>query len=95
MKIPELTHLQFAVLLALKDGLPKRGSAIREWLAELDQAHVLTSFYALMNRMSDLVEKEPRMSMIGKRAVTESWYTITKKGLEKMELARKFYERES
>lgn len=92
-KLPELTHLQFAVLMALEDGLATRGSAIRHWLKDVGQEQLLTSFYSLMKRMDGYVTKEPRMEIIGERALTEIWYTITKKGLEAMEQSRKFYER--
>jgi DNA-binding PadR family transcriptional regulator len=92
MPLPDLTTLQFAVLLVL-GGVERSGREIRSKLAEQGVSKTLAAFYQLMARMEDakLVEGSYHKAEVAGQPVQERWYKITGAGIRAYNEAQSFY----
>jgi len=92
MPLPDLTTLQFAVLLAL-GAVERSGKELRERLAKEGVSKTLAAFYQLMARMEDakLVEGSYRRAEVAGQPVQERWYKITAAGIRAYNEAQAFY----
>lgn len=92
MGIPDLTHLQFAVLSVLMDG-ELSGRELRTALAQLGQKHSLAAFYQIMGRMEDgsLVKGRYEQQMVAGVAIKERVYEVTGDGHAAFEASLQFY----
>ena len=92
MKIPELTHLQFAVLDIL-GGVERPGWLIRDKLAEVGEKKTLPAFYQMMARLEDagFVKGEYYKVEVDGHPVNERRYKITGHGIKAVQKALEFY----
>ena len=92
MKLPELSHLQFAVLGALLGG-ERRGLDLRRHLGQLRVRHSGPAFYQMMSRLEDagLVEGWYTQKVVAGQIIKERNYTVTAAGRRAWNEARAFY----
>ena len=90
--LPELTHLQFAVLSILM-GSKRTGRHIREKLAEQGVRKSLAAFYQLMARLEDagMIKGWYEQVTIDGQTVKERHYEILAHGVRCLEQTRNFY----
>jgi DNA-binding PadR family transcriptional regulator len=91
--LPEITHLQFAVLDALKPG-ETSGRQIRKRIIERRRIRKSgPAFYQLMARLEDakLVKGWYRDKIIEDYPIKERVYRITAPGIRALQSARDFY----
>jgi DNA-binding PadR family transcriptional regulator len=92
-KLPELSHLQFAVLDVL--GTAKMtGKQLRAGLKEIGISKSGPTFYQAMARMEEakLVEGWYNQSVIDGQLIKEREYRITGAGLKALNETKRFYE---
>ena len=91
-RLPEITHLQFLVLHALRSGT-RRGLALRELLRRHGVRRSGPAFYQMMARLEDagLVEGRYERRVHEGHAVKERRYEITRAGAAAWEATRAFY----
>ncbi len=92
MNLPQITHLQFAVLSSIVDG-KKSGFEIRDVLNKLNSKKSLPAFYQLMARMEEgkLVKGEYVDSEVNGERVRERHYRITANGARVHQAVAEFY----
>lgn len=92
MKLPALSHLQFAVLGALLAG-EQRGRELRRHLAQLRVRHSGPAFYQMMSRLEDagLIEGWYTQKVVGGQIIKERRYAVTAAGRRAWNEARAFY----
>jgi len=92
MKLPELSHLQFAVLGSLLAD-ERRGRELRRHLAQLRVRHSGPAFYQMMSRLEDagLIEGWYTQKVVGGQIIKERRYAITAAGRRAWHEARAFY----
>src|SRR5688572_8759241 len=92
MPIPDLTHLQFLVLLII-GGIERPGRYVREKLAEEGQRTSLPAFYQMMARLEEAkyIKTSTRQLDIDGQKVQERWYKVTAAGLRACHDTREFY----
>lgn len=92
MPIPELTHLQFAILGYLI-GSEKAGREIREMLNQEGAQKSGPAFYQLMSRLEDakLVKGRYEQKTVEGVVIKERRYEITTQGMSAWQLTRDFY----
>jgi DNA-binding PadR family transcriptional regulator len=92
MKLPGLSHLQFAVLGALL-AEEQRGRELRRHLAQLRVRHSGPAFYQMMSRLEDagLIEGWYTQKVVGGQIIKERRYAITAAGRRAWQEARAFY----
>ncbi|MGC4017501.1 MAG: helix-turn-helix transcriptional regulator [Luteolibacter sp.] len=92
MSIPELTHLQIAVLDALGPR-EKSGRELREALKSLNVNKSGPAFYQMMARLEDskFVTGKYDEKIIDGQRIKERRYTLTGEGAKAMREARQFY----
>ena len=92
MPLPEITHLQFYVLLVI-GGVERSGRYVREKLAEEGQRKSLPAFYQMMARLEEagLVKASTRQLDIDGQKVNERWYKVTGAGLKALHETQEFY----
>src|SRR5262245_60295673 len=90
--IPELTHLQFIVLGALRAGT-RPGRAIRRALVRHGIKRDGPAFYQMMARLEDaaLVAGEYEQKIVGGQIIKERRYTLTDRGEKAWSATREFY----
>lgn len=90
--LPEITHLQYAVLNFLLTG-EKSGRDIRRELAKLGPRRSAPSFYQMMARLEDekLVHGRYIETVIERQRIKERHYQISKVGTVAVKAAREFY----
>jgi DNA-binding PadR family transcriptional regulator len=93
MGLPELTHLQIAVLGTLMNG-ELTGRSLREQLAGLGQKHTRAAFYQLMGRLEDsgFVKGRYDHQMIEGVAIKERVYEVTGSGSAAYDAALAYYQ---
>jgi DNA-binding PadR family transcriptional regulator len=91
-KIPELSHLQFAVLDVLGAGV-KRGKDLRTGLSELGIKKSGPSFYQMMARLEEAkcVEGWYSQEIIEGQIIKERQYRITGNGVRALNQTKQFY----
>ena len=92
MSLPEVTHLQFLVLGALKDSeLP--GRLLRDVLAEHGARKSLAAFYQLMMRLEDagFVAGWYEQQVVDSQLLKERHYKITAAGVAAWQSVVDFY----
>src|SRR5258706_15571811 len=92
MKLPELSHLQFAVRGALLQD-EQRGRELRRHLSQLRVRHSGPAFYQMMSRLEDaaLIEGWYTQKLVGGQIIKERRYAITAAGRRAWREARAFY----
>jgi DNA-binding PadR family transcriptional regulator len=91
MPIPDISHLQFLLLVALANGdLP--GRDLRELLAKQKHKKSAPAFYQLMARMEDakLVKGRYDQKIIDGQIIKERVYSITPGGTAAVRSVREF-----
>ncbi len=94
IQIPELTHLQYAILLTLADGKTLSGEEIRLRIRQFGaNFNAEPKFYQLMSRMekSDLLVGEYTDRKTNPRQVRERKYKQTDKGTKAVNISFEFY----
>jgi DNA-binding PadR family transcriptional regulator len=93
-KLPPLTHLQFLVLSALRDG-ERPGRAIRDALAGYGVRRTAAAFYQMMARLerAKLVDGWYEQVTVGDQAVSERRYRLRPAGARLCDATCAFYER--
>ena len=93
MRLPELSHLQFAVL-GLMLQQPRSGSEVRDALKQFRVRQSGPAFYQMMSRMekTGLVEGWYERQMVEGQAIKERHYRITAEGKRAWRESRRFYE---
>jgi DNA-binding PadR family transcriptional regulator len=92
-RMPAATHLQYLVLMLLKNGdLP--GREIRRILAQYGVRRTGAAFYQMMARLERVrwVEGWYEQIAVGDQAVTERRYRLRAGGARACDEARAFYE---
>jgi DNA-binding PadR family transcriptional regulator len=94
MPLPDLTHLQFLVLLSI-GGAEQPGRYVREKLAKEGQRPSLPAFYQMMARLEEAkyIKTSTRQLDIDGQKVQERWYKVTAAGLKACHDTREFYRR--
>lgn len=92
MRLPDLTHLQFAVLKILRND-QLEGRAIRAELRKLGYAKSLAAFYQLMARMEDAgyLEGSYGQKLVDGQLLTVRKYVGTPRGATARAVATTFY----
>src|SRR4051812_45081161 len=92
MPLPEITHLQFFLLVALLDG-EQTGRHLRETLAEEGHKKSAPAFYQLMARLEDakFVMGRYEQKVVEGQIIKERVYTITGAGQRAVADVRDFY----
>jgi DNA-binding PadR family transcriptional regulator len=92
MRLPEISHLQFAVLGQLLPG-EQAGRAIRKQLAQLKVRQTSPAFYQMMARLEDdgLVEGWYDQKVVAGQILRERRYSITETGRKAWREASRFY----
>lgn len=92
MKVPDITHLQFAVL-SIIGGTERSGRTIREKLAEFKVKKTGPAFYQLMARMEEngLVKGWYEQEIIDGQIIKQRFYKAKGKGITAANKAREFY----
>jgi len=90
--IPEVTHLQFLVLGALRAGA-RPGRAIRRALSRHGVRRDGPAFYQMMARLEDagLVAGEYDQKIVEGQIIKERRYTLTRRGEAAWSATRAFY----
>ncbi len=90
--IPELTHLQFLILMII-GGLERPGRYVREKLAEEGDKRSLPAFYQVMARLEEagMVEGSAHRIEVERHSVTERRYKVTLAGRKALAEAQDFY----
>ena len=93
-RLPPLTHLQFLVLGALREG-EQPGRAIRDELARYGVTRTAAASYQMMARLeaAKLVEGWYEQITVGDQAVTERRYRLKPAGARLWEATLAFYTR--
>ncbi|MEZ5319877.1 MAG: hypothetical protein R2752_20915 [Vicinamibacterales bacterium] len=93
-RLPDLTHLQFVVLGALRES-EQPGRAVRDALARYGVRRTAAAFYQMMARLerARLVEGWYEQVTVGDQAVTERRYRLTPVGRRAWDATRAFYAR--
>lgn len=92
-RLPELSHLQFAVLEVL--GTAERsGKDLRTGLSELGIKKSGPAFYQMMARLEDakFVEGEYVQQIVDGQIIKERQYKITENGIRALNQTKKFYQ---
>ena len=92
MRLPQVSHLQFAVLGALLPG-EQRGRELRQKLKQLRVRHSGPAFYQMMARLEDagLIEGWYTQKVVSGQIIKERRYAITAAGRRAWQEARAFY----
>jgi DNA-binding PadR family transcriptional regulator len=92
LKLPGLSHLQFAVLGALLGG-EQRGQELRSHLGQLHVRHSGPAFYQMMSRLedADLIQGWYTQKVVAGQIIKERRYSITPSGRRAWNEARAFY----
>lgn len=92
MPLPEITHLQFAVLASLIDQ-DLAGGVLREQLAANGMNHTRAAFYQLMARLEDarFVSGRYEQRVVDDVTITERIYHLTATGMRVTREAQAFY----
>src|SRR5262249_24412653 len=92
MPIPEITHLQFLLLVSLLDG-DQAGRKLREILEQNGKKLSGPAFYQLMARLEDsrFVKGRYETKVIDGQTIKERWYEITGAGQQVCRDVREFY----
>ena len=92
-RLPDVTHLQYLVLAALREG-EQPGRAIRKLIAAFGVRRSVAAFYQLMARLesAELVEGWYSPIMVGDQSVNERRYRITAAGRKAERQAQAFYD---
>jgi len=92
MRLPEISHLQFAVLGQLLAS-EQSGRAIRRQLAQLRVRQTGPAFYQMMARLEDegLVEGWYVQKVVAGQILRERRYSITEAGRKAWSESRRFY----
>ena len=92
VQLPELTHLQIAVL-GLLGAEPQKGAGIRSHLASLSVHQTGPAFYQMMARLeeSGLAEGWYDQKVVAGQIIKERHYRITPAGRRAWREARDFY----
>jgi DNA-binding PadR family transcriptional regulator len=90
--LPDITHLQFLVLEALRDG-DRLGRELRALLYEHGVRSTAPAFYQMMGRLEDagLAEGAYDQKLIGGQNVKERRYRLTTAGARAAAHTRNFY----
>lgn len=90
--LPEITHLQFLILGALRQQ-EAAGRDLRELLQQKQAARSGPAFYQMMARLEDagLVHGEYRQQSIGGQTIKERHYRIQPAGERAWQATRDFY----
>ena len=90
--IPEVTHLQFLVLGALRAG-SRPGRAVRRALARHGVKRDGPAFYQMMARLEDagMVSGEYDQKVVDGQMIKERRYTLTPRGESAWSATREFY----
>jgi len=93
MKLPDLSHLQFAVLAELL-GAERSGGMMRGALKRYRVRQSGPAFYQMMARLegSGLVEGWYAKQTVEGQVIKERWYRITGDGRRAWRASRRFYE---
>lgn len=96
MGLPDLTHLQFLILVKLLDG-EQSGLDLRSALAERGEPKSGPAFYQLMSRLEEAkyVKGRYERKTVAGHPVKERRYVITGAGVQALEGVREFYSREA
>jgi DNA-binding PadR family transcriptional regulator len=91
-RVPQITHLQFLVLDALREG-PRRGRHIRRELGRHGVQRSAPAFYQMMARLEDagLVDGEYAQKIVGGQIIKERRYTLTETGEAEWRRTHDFY----
>lgn len=92
MKFPELTHLQFFVLVLVSKG-PHSGRFIRERLAELGETQSPAAFYQFMSRLEEkgVLSGWYESCHLDGQTIKERKYETTKSGIKAIRRSQQFY----
>ena len=92
MRLPELSHLQVAVLGVLVAG-EQRGRDVREWLSDLRVRQMGPAFYQMMSRLEDagLAQGWYSQQVVAGQVIKERHYRITAAGRRAWREAHEFY----
>jgi DNA-binding PadR family transcriptional regulator len=92
MPLPDLTHLQYLVLLTI-GGVERPGRDVREKLAEEGQRTSLPAFYQMMARLDEakLIKTSTHQIEIDGQKVQERRYKVTAAGQRACQETREFY----
>lgn len=92
MPLPDITHLQCFLLVALMGG-EQTGRTLREKLASEGQLKSAPAFYQLMARLEDakLVKGRYDQKVIGGQIIKERVYTVTGAGERAVSDVQEFY----
>ena len=93
MKLPEISHLQFAVLAALLEE-PQPGRVVRGQLASLGVRQTGPAFYQMMARLEDAgrVKGWYDQKVVDGQIIKERVYQLCPKGKMAWESTREFYQ---
>lgn len=91
-RLPDVTHLQFIVLEALRDS-EQSGRDIRALLGDYGIRNTAPAFYQMMARLEQagLVEGWYSQKLVGGQNVKERRYRLTKAGARAVADTRAFY----
>src|SRR3989338_7630989 len=91
--LPDMTHLQFVVLLSLNNEGEVAGAEIREKLLEVGHETSLAAFYQLMARleMQGLISGRHVVHVEQSQTIREAVYLLTEKGSENIRAIVDFY----
>jgi DNA-binding PadR family transcriptional regulator len=92
MNIPQLSHLQFAILKSI-DNEVTIGAIIRKRLQKRGINQEGPSFYQAMSRLekAGLLKGRTTQKIIKKQIIRERCYELTQKGRDAVQLSIKFY----
>lgn len=92
MQLPKLTHLQFLVLLLLRDG-PVSGRRLRDGLSRFGIRKSGPAFYQMMARLEDggLLEGWYEQRIVEGQIIRERHYRILGPGREAWQASVSFY----
>ena len=92
MGVPELTHLQFAVLDCLESA-EQTGRTLRHRLADMGIKKSGPAFYQMMARMEEakFVEGWYTQKIVESQIIKERRYKISPKGLSALQHVKSFY----
>jgi DNA-binding PadR family transcriptional regulator len=92
MRLPDISHLQFAVLGLLLTG-EQTGRAVRAQLRQLRVRQTGPAFYQMMARLEDdgLVDGRYEQKVVAGQILRERRYTITDAGRKSWTESRRFY----
>jgi len=93
MKLPELTHLSYAVLKTVKNS-KKHGRKIRLFLEEtISHETSLAAFYQLMSRLKKIgvINGNYCIRVVDGQTIKERVYRITPSGIRMIRETERFY----